>query len=405
MATGQKKRILMVAGRLPIPPLDGGTMRFFNIARRWKEDFDLTLVAPAYEPVSAALLAQLEAEMGTAIHPVPVTLPSKSRRIFDSLKSLTRSVPKVDLIPEVEAYLRDLLRTQSFDMVQFEGSAGGHYLPLVQTIQPRARTVLVFYDVMWDWWRREFLATPRPVALARWLLYRHWEPRFVASVDACVFLSEVDRARVEPVARPRHSRIVPNGIIGNEDLGAEPSAGPLPPTAELLFVGSFNHLPNLSAARWLIKQIWPEVQKRIPNARLTIAGRNPPEALTALAKSSEIELVANAPDLALYYRRCRAVVVPIQSGGGIRVKILEAFAQGRPVVTTTLGAEGLPLVPGEDALFADTPAAIAAALQKIVEDDHLAESLVARGRKLVESEFNWDILAKRQAEVFDQDGW
>jgi polysaccharide biosynthesis protein PslH len=400
---GEKKRILLVAGRLPIPPLDGGTMRLFNIARRWGEHYRLTLVAPIYEPVPENILAQMEADMGTTIHPVPVRLGSKSRRIFNGLKYLTRSVPQVDPIPEVAAYLRDLLVTQSFDIVQFEGSGGGNYLSLVQAIHPRPKTVLVFYDVMWDWWRREFFAAPRPVAFIRWLLYRYWEPRFVSSVDACIFLSKVDQKRMESVAHARQYRIVPNGIIGNEDLGVDLPAGSLPQTSDVLFVGSFSHLPNLHAAFWLIESIWPEIQKRLPRTRLTIVGRNPPEALAVLASNVGVELIADAPDIAPYYRHCRAVIVPIQSGGGIRVKILEALAQGRPVVTTTIGAEGLPLVPNEHALFADTPVDLAVALQRVIQDNRLAEYLVGQGRLLVETEFNWDILAKRQAEVLEED--
>jgi glycosyltransferase involved in cell wall biosynthesis len=393
----------MVAGRLPIPPLDGGTMRFFNLARRWKEDFELTLVAPTYEPVSEELQTQMGDEMGTVIHPVPIVLRSKSHRILSSLRTFTRSIPQVDLLPEVAAYLRNLLVTQPFDVVQFEGSGGGNYLPLVQAVGTRPRTILVFYDVMWDWWRREFFATPRPVALFRWLLYRYWEPKFAASADACIFLSEVDRKRVESQAYLRQFRIVPNGIIGNEDIGIDPPAGDLPQTQDVLFVGSFNHLPNIQAAYWLITHIWPVLQEQIPHCHLTIAGRNPPEALNALARNAGIEIIGNAPDLTPYYRRCRVVIVPIQSGGGIRVKILEAFAQGRPIVTTTIGAEGLPLVPGKHVLFADTSIDLAAAVQRLIEDDLLAKSLVIQGRKLVESEFNWDILAKRQSEVFEQD--
>jgi polysaccharide biosynthesis protein PslH len=403
MAIGERKRILMVAGRLPIPPLDGGTMRFFNLARHWKEDFELTLVAPIYEPVSEEVLARIKAEMGTKIHPIPIAARSKPYRILSSLRNLTYSFPQVDSIPEVAAYLRNLLATQPFDVVQFEGSGGGNYLPLAQALETRPKTVLVFYDVMWDWWRREFFAAPRPAALFRWLLYRYWEPKFAASADACIFLSEIDRKRVESQACLRQFRIVPNGIIGNEDIGIDPPAGDLPQTHDVLFVGSFNHLPNIQAAYWLITHVWPVLQERIPHCHLTIAGRNPPGALNALAQNAGIEIIGNAPDLTPYYRRCRVVIVPIQSGGGIRVKILEAFAQGRPIVTTTIGAEGLPLAPDKHALFADKPIDLAAAVQRLIEDDLLAKSLVIEGRKLVESEFNWDILAKRQSEVFEQD--
>jgi glycosyltransferase involved in cell wall biosynthesis len=119
-----------------------------------------------------------------------------------------------------------------------------------------------------------------------------------------------------------------------------------------------------------------------------------------LTRDAGMTLVANPVDVRPYYDRARAVVVPIRSGGGIRVKILEALAARRPLVTTSIGAEGLPLTPGEHALFADDAEELAEALARVLSDHLLAERLAANGRSLVEREFRWELLASKQERAF-----
>jgi len=387
--------ILMIAGRIPHPPLDGGSARVYHLARQWSRRHRVTLVAPQFAPLDSGLLATAAAEMGVELHAVPVRLAPRLRRAAGYVARTLRGGPASDFYPELSAALGGLAGTHSFDVVEMEGSGAGLYLPALASLKPRPRLVLVFYDVMWDWWRREFMAAPRPVSLVRWLTHRGWEPRLVRQADCCVFMSERDAAIVSSVVKPRSMLVVPNGM----QTGFF-EATPVPDSREVLFVGSLAHLPNQQAVRWLLGEIWPALQRRVPNARLTIVGREPPAQLVALARSARVTVVGDAPDVRPYYARARAVVVPLRSGGGIRVKILEALAAGRPLVTTRLGAEGLPLVPGEHALFADRAEEMAAELARLLADQPLAERLASNGRTLVEREFDWESLARRQESAF-----
>lgn len=382
--------ILMIAGRLPYPPLDGGTTRVYHLAQHWSHRHQVTLVAPQFGAPDPTVLAACAREMGVDLHAVPVRVATQGRRVARYGRQAVAGEPADDRYPEVAAALARLAGERTFDVVEFEGSGAALYLGALAAQRPR--TVLVFYDVMWDWWRRQFLAAPRPVSLARWLTYRTWEPRLVRAMDCCVFLSERDAALVGAVARPRASLVVPTGVELGQPL-------PLPDEPEVLFVGSLAHLPNRQAARWLLGEIWPALRARVPGARLTIVGREPPAALAAEAEAAGVTLAADVPDVRPYYARARAVIVPIRSGGGIRVKILEALAAGRPLVTTRLGAEGLPLVPGEHALFAEGADALAAALARLLSDRPLAERLAANGRALAQG-FAWETLARRQERAF-----
>lgn len=387
--------ILMIAGRIPHHPLDGGAMRIYHMAQQWSTHHRLTLVAPQFKPIEPEALAQCAQEMGVELHAVPVQIAPRWRRAAIYVSQALRGGPTIDYYPEVTALLRNLARIHTFDVIELEGSGAGLYLPALADISPRPRTILVLYDVMWNWWKREFISSPRLISLARWLTYRTWEPRLVQQVDCCVFMSDTDATVVTTVVKPKHALIVPNGIEVHSF-----ARSPLPDTPEVLFIGSLTHLPNQQAVKWLVNEIWPALKRRLPTARLTVVGRDPPADLVTLARSAGVTLEGNVPSVRPYYERSRAVVVPIRTGGGIRVKILEALAAARPVVTTQVGAEGLPLVPGEHALFADDPEELAEALTRLLTDRPLAERLAANGRALVEREFNWEALARKQESTF-----
>lgn len=387
--------ILMIAGRVPSHPLDGGSTRIYHLAQQWSRRHQITLVAPQFKPIDPRALAQCAEEMGVELHAVTVSVAPKFCRAIGYMVRAIRGSPAIDYYPEISTLLRNLARTRAFDVVELEGSGAGLYLPAFSKLTLRPRIILVFYDVMWHWWKREFLASPRLVSLARWLTYRLWEPRLVRQVDCCVFMSEMDAGLVATALKPKHTLIVPTGIETKLVKIA-----PLPDTPEVLFVGSLAHLPNQQAVTWLVNEIWPALKRRVPTARLTVVGREPPADLITLAHSAGVTVEGNVPDVQPYYARARAVVVPIRTGGGIRVKILEAFAAARPVVTTQIGAEGLPLAPGKHALFAYDAEEFAEALTRVLTDRPLAERLTANGRALVESEFDWELLARRQESAF-----
>jgi glycosyltransferase involved in cell wall biosynthesis len=151
----------------------------------------------------------------------------------------------------------------------------------------------------------------------------------------------------------------------------------------VVFLGSMDWQANEDGVQHFVEKVWPRVRGTHPEARFTIVGRNPSAAVRRLAGTQGIEVTGTVPDVRPYLAEAAVVVVPLLVGGGTRIKIFEAMAMARPVVSTTLGAEGLPVVPGEHLVVEDEPKRFAAAVSQLLRDGSMASSLGERARALV----------------------
>jgi glycosyltransferase involved in cell wall biosynthesis len=172
----------------------------------------------------------------------------------------------------------------------------------------------------------------------------------------------------------------------------------------ILFLASFrHHHTNVDAALWLAHEIFPRVRADVPEARLVLAGYGPPDALHALAAADPaIEVPGFVDDLERCYREAAVFAAPILTGGGIIVKILDALAAGRPVVTTTYGNEGVGAVPGRDLLVADEPADFAAAVVELLRDPLRAATLGENGRAFVQANYSPAALFNQLEQVYQE---
>jgi hypothetical protein len=193
-------------------------------------------------------------------------------------------------------------------------------------------------------------------------------------------------------------RVVPNGV-DTQRFAFGPAGG----RRGLLFVGSFPHLPNRDAFEYLVEEIWPEIRRRRPEATLTVAGARPPDAVLRRDGRDGVAVAGEVDDLAPLYRSHRALVVPLRAGSGTRLKILEALSSGLPVVSTTIGAEGLALSDPPEVILADGAGSIADAAVRLLDADEAAvDDLARRGRGLVEARYDWNAVAERLRGCLDE---
>jgi glycosyltransferase involved in cell wall biosynthesis len=178
-----------------------------------------------------------------------------------------------------------------------------------------------------------------------------------------------------------------------------------PGSMKILTLGTLSYPPNADGVRWFLNEIYPRVRSALPDAGLTIVGKQPPpDFVEAAAADPSVRVTGYVPDLQPYMDEAALVVVPVRAGGGMRVRILEAFARGMPVVTTTVGLEGIDAEPGRDVLVADTPEALADAVREVLESEELQMRLSRSGRRLAEERYDWRVVLRQMDAVYERLG-
>jgi glycosyltransferase involved in cell wall biosynthesis len=249
--------------------------------------------------------------------------------------------------------------------------------------------------------------TSRTAAEARGTLRRRYllheaallakmERRAATMVHTILAVSDEDARYFSDIGAQRVV-VVPNGVdcAAYDSLPTAERTGP--PT--ILYVGSLSWLPNLTAVRFLVTEVLPFVRRHAPEARLRIVGKNPPADLLKLAAADDhVEIAENVLDVRPYLRDANILAVPLQAGGGTRLKILEAFAAGLPVVSTRVGCEGIRVKDGEHLVIADIPQ-FAAAVVQVLRDPNRARESARRSRYLARELYDWGVVGKRTCDA------
>jgi len=215
---------------------------------------------------------------------------------------------------------------------------------------------------------------------------RPYEAKTLPEFDLVAAISPLDRDTfISFTKTPINIISVTAGVDVDE---IKPSDEP-PVPGEVAFVGTYDWAPNVDGALWMIDKVWPRILKKIPDAHLSIVGRNPP-LIVKNKESKSITITGKVDSVAEYVRRASCIAVPLWIGSGMRLKILEAFAHGRAVVSTSLGAEGIEAVNGEHIVIADKPDDFALNVVEILTNREKRESIGRSARKLAEDKYTWD---------------
>ena len=293
-------------------------------------------------------------------------------------------------VPGLVATVSRLIDSGEVDVCVADFLAAAPSVPL----GGRVPTLLFQHNVEHQIWKRLARTERRPLRRAllelEWRKTRRYEARACARASLTVAVSEPDRAMLAELAPDARIHAVPTGV---DTSYFAPGAGPEIPH-RLVFTGSMDWYPNEDAVLQFIDAVLPAIRRAVPDVSLTVVGRSPSARLRAAAKVADVRVTGTVADVRPHVAEAAVCVVPLRVGGGTRLKIFEALSMAKAVVSTAVGAEGLPLVPGEHYLCADEPADFARAVVELLRDPARRRQLGTAGRALVEARYAWAMVTR-----------
>ncbi|MEZ5821252.1 MAG: glycosyltransferase family 4 protein [Bradyrhizobium sp.] len=322
------------------------------------------------------------------------------------LRSLasTRSFERLRvIIPEMQQAIDRILRTSRFDIVNLEFTFLGH-CDLRQAPPGERLPALVVdshnidYDLARQYSRVGSLAR-RLYAEVNWRKLRREELGTYRDADGVYLCSVADQQRLLEEVPSARTAVIPNAA--DVDFYKPRPDDRQPDDRTVVFFGLMSYMPNIDGATYFIQDIWPRIAETSPQARCKIIGGSPPAQLLTLA-GPRIEFTGFVPDLRPHLAEAAAVVVPLRIGGGTRLKIVEAMAMSKAIVSTSLGAEGIEAIPGRDILIADEPSAFADAVSRLLAEPGFAAQIGNSARQLSEARYAWGSAARALEDFFRQ---
>ena len=391
-------KILFLSPTVPYPLTDGGRIRVYNLLKQIAQDNEVTLLALETQPTDADSISHIQ-QYGITVHLVEHlhTLPRVS--LSTLLRAFFRRQPITVARYNVSIYrqkLQELLASESFDIVHYEMFHTAQFhtesdLPSVLSQQNvdsaiwhrlTDETATIFYK--FAYWTQQ-------VAFQRY--ERVLSPKF----DAVTCTSEIDAAIFEKHCPKDIVKVIPNGVDVNHFTPDSESED----AAHLVYIGSMDWYPNEDAVSFFADEVLPIIRESVQNVKFTIVGGNPSENVQRLADRDGIVVTGRVPEIRPYFSAASVFVVPLRIGSGTRLKILEALAMGKAVVSTTVGAEGLALKNGEEIMIADEPNHFAEAVIRLLTDPALRKEVGVNGRLRVEQDYDWCNIGRELLTVYE----
>lgn len=394
-------RILWVKAGGLVPPDTGGKIRSYNIIRELAREHSVTFFSfyAAHEADAHPALKDILDDVICV--PLNLPQPKSTSELLSYCGRLLSSEPygiSKFCRPTARRRLRELLAEQSYDVIVCDFVFAAGIIPWDSAI-PK---VLFTHNVEATIWRRHYEVAKNPIwrAISRreWRKMEAAEQSYLRRADRVLTVSENDRDAFANVMDRAKIDVIPTGV----DVDYfQPKLLPEIPNS-IVFTGSMDWLPNEDAIFYYAENILPLIQQQCPNVSLEVVGRSPSRKLQALAdREKSIRLTGWVEDIRPHLARGAVCIVPLRIGGGTRLKIFEAMAMGKAVVSTSVGAEGLSVRSGENVLIADTPTDFANSVVELLRNEEERTRLGGAARTLVEENYSWSRIAAEFARVLD----
>ena len=389
-------RVLWMKSDYVIPPDTGGKIRTYNLMRELNSLCDVTYLAfkPEDTPNTEPEIEGCADEIVTVYRPEEIKSGAAfyGRVVRGMASPLPYSVQKFSS-PEIVNHEREFAQENSDPRVVL-----CDFLDMADNVDwslPCPK-VLFQHNVESMIWKRLSQAEDNPLKKA----YFKFEYKRMAKYEAMICnrfdlifaVSKEDKKQFQE----EYGVTTPIEILetGVNTKFFQPTADPKPKPGRLVFLGSMDWMPNIDGMKWFVGEIYDLVKEKYPAISLDIVGRRPGEEIKNLARNdSSIQVLADVPDVRPHIAESDLFIVPLRVGGGSRIKIYEAMAMDRPVVSTTIGAEGLPLTPDEHIAIGDTPAEFADQIVRLLNDSEKKQNISNSGYRLVTENFQWKNVA------------
>lgn len=399
-------RVLHFAPRVCWPLDTGAKLRNYHLARVLAERSQVTLLAFTDQDESPREPPEALAPVENPYDQVITVKRDPAYTFAKIVRGLWGRTPLPVLnytTDSMKTALEGILAEKAFDLVQVESIHLMAHLPIIRAAQKQPLVICDWHNIESELMRRYSEREPnllrQAYAAKTARLMREFERRATHDFDAHVVVSEKDAERLRALNPDVRVFVIENGVDTSYYSDARMERGAdLPGKRRIVFVGSMDYHANIEGAVKFAREVWPTLHARQLNMVFTIVGRDPSREVRELAQTPGIEVTGTVDDVRPFYRNAVASVVPLNVGGGSRLKILEAMAAGVPVISTTLGAEGLRVQQGKNVLIADTKEQQIEAIIGVVENEEQQKRLVDGGRALVSNHYDW---ARLGAQLFE----
>lgn len=389
-------KILMLTPYLPYPLMSGGQTRSYNLIKNLSKKHEITLFSLIKDDEEKKYIPELQKYCKkVSVFKRPKT-PWTLRNIFLTGFGPYPFLVIRNLVPEERRAVQEEMSKEKYDLIHAETFYVMPHIPKTD-VPVLLVDQTIEYLVYKHFVEEQSSLFLRPVLWIDILKIRFWETFYWKQSKMVVAMSDSDAEAMKTLMPKLDVRIVPNGVDIDYFSAPKREEGKI---AKVLYVGFFSWLQNAEAAEALILKVWPNIKKEISKSKLWIVGKNITDRIKSFA-SNDVEVTESIPDIRDAYRTSSVLVAPIKGPGGTRLKILEAMASSLPVVTTPIGAEGLGLDDGKEALIRTSEKELAEAAVSILKDKNLAAKLGRTGKIFVETNYSWS----KSADLLDKLYW